>query len=500
MIMKFKKNITLINTISSLILQLLSIINGFIIPKLILMYFGSEVNGLVSSLTKFLSYVALLEGGITGVVMASLYKPLTNNDEKKLSSIVNTTIRFYRKIAYIFLVYTIILACIYPLIFKTSFSYFYVFSLTIILSITSFVQYSFSLTMKTLLNADKKVYIVSLTQSILLIFNIILSYISLIIYPSVHVFKLLSAIIFLIQPFVFNFYVKKNYRLDKKAKEDEELLKSRWDGFSINMAAFIHTNTDILLLSLFTDMTTVSVYSVYALVGSGLRTILNFLSYGIKPTIGQLYAKEKYIELDQKMDIYEYLVFFLVFLLFSVASFLLCPFVMTYTKNITDANYYQPIFGIILMLSEGFNLIKNAHVDLAYAANKFKEIKIPCYIEAIINIVISLILIKPLGLTGIAIGTLVAMIYRMIFHVWYTNRKLIKRPQKIFYKKIISFGIFTFIGSLICILLIPKVEYTVFSWIWHGIIYSTIFGILYLINSIIFYKKELKGIKEYLKL
>ena len=479
MIMKFKKNITLINTISSLILQLLSIINGFIIPKLILMYFGSEVNGLVSSLTKFLSYVALLEGGITGVVMASLYKPLTNNDEKKLSSIVNTTIRFYRKIAYIFLVYTIIL---------------------IILSITSFVQYSFSLTMKTLLNADKKVYIVSLTQSILLIFNIILSYISLIIYPSVHVFKLLSAIIFLIQPFVFNFYVKKNYRLDKKAKEDEELLKSRWDGFSINMAAFIHTNTDILLLSLFTDMTTVSVYSVYALVGSGLRTILNFLSYGIKPTIGQLYAKEKYIELDQKMDIYEYLVFFLVFLLFSVASFLLCPFVMTYTKNITDANYYQPIFGIILMLSEGFNLIKNAHVDLAYAANKFKEIKIPCYIEAIINIVISLILIKPLGLTGIAIGTLVAMIYRMIFHVWYTNRKLIKRPQKIFYKKIISFGIFTFIGSLICILLIPKVEYTVFSWIWHGIIYSTIFGILYLINSIIFYKKELKGIKEYLKL
>lgn len=497
---QIKKNITLMNTISSLLLQLLTLISGFIIPKLVLSYFGSEVNGLVSSLTKFLSYVALLEGGITGVVMASLYKPLANKDEKKLSSIINTTIKFYRKIAYIFLVYTIILALIYPVIFKTNFSYSYVFWLTIILSITSFVQYNFSLTMKTLLNADKKVYIVAITQSVLLIVNIIISYISLKIYPSVHVFKLLSALIFLIQPLVFNIYVKKNYKLEKNAKEDETLLKSRWDGFSINIAAFIHTNTDILLLSMFTDLTTVSVYSVYALVGSGLRTILNFLSNGIKPTIGQLYAKEKYEELDKKLDIYEYLIFFLVFLLFSVGCMMLCPFVMIYTKDITDANYYQPIFGILLMFSEGFYLIKNAHVDLAYAANKFKEIKNPCYIEAVINIAISLILIKPLGLIGIAIGTLVAMIYRMVFHVWYTNKKLIKRPPILFYKKLINFGIFTAIGVFICIIVVPKVEYTLFNWIWHGIIYSAIFGVLYLVNSFIFYKDELKSIKKYLKI
>ena len=71
-----KKNIALLNTITSLILQVLTLINGFIIPRIILVYFGSEVNGLVSSLTKFLSYIALLEGGVTGVVMANLYKPL----------------------------------------------------------------------------------------------------------------------------------------------------------------------------------------------------------------------------------------------------------------------------------------------------------------------------------------------------------------------------------------------------------------------------------------
>ena len=254
MIKKLKNNVTLTNTITSLILQILTLINGFIIPKLILSYFGSEVNGLVSSLTKFLSYVALLEGGITGVVMANLYKPLANNDSEKISSVIKTTIKFYKKIGYIFLIYTVILAFLYPLIFNTNFSFSYVFWLTIILSITSFVQYNFSLTMKTLLNADKKVYIVSITQSILLIINVILSYISLKIYPSVHIFKLVSAIIFFAQPFVFNLYVKKNYDINKNVSDDKELLKSRWDGFSINIAAFIHTNTDILILSLFISL------------------------------------------------------------------------------------------------------------------------------------------------------------------------------------------------------------------------------------------------------
>lgn len=494
-----KKNIALLNTITSLILQVLTLINGFIIPRIILVYFGSEVNGLVSSLTKFLSYIALLEGGVTGVVMANLYKPLTDKDENKLSSVINTTRRFYKKIAYIFLIYSLLLALLYPVIFKTHFSYSYVLWLTLILSITSFIQYCFSLTAKTLLNADKKVYIVSITQSIILIANIILSIVAISIYPSVHILKLLSAIIFLAQPIIFNYFVNKNYTLDQNAKDDPNLLKSRWDGFSVLIAGFIHTNTDVLLLTIFTNLNTVSVYSIYALVGSGLRTILSFLSNGIKPSIGQLYAKDKYEELNKRFDIYEYLNFFLVFLFFSVACLLIVPFVMIYTKNITDADYYQPIFGIIIMLAEGFYLIKNPHVDLAYAANKFKEIKIPCYIEAGINIIVSLILIKPLGLIGIAIGTLAAMIYRMIFHIWYTNKALIKRRPITFIKKLLSFGFFTTVGIIICKSLIPNVNYNLLNWLWHGMVYLIIFGILYLINSLLFYKDELKSIKEYLE-
>ena len=82
---KANKKITLLSVISSIILQISSIISGFIIPRIIISYFGSETNGLISSINQFLSYISLIEGGVTSVITASLYKPLVKKDEKKLA-------------------------------------------------------------------------------------------------------------------------------------------------------------------------------------------------------------------------------------------------------------------------------------------------------------------------------------------------------------------------------------------------------------------------------
>ena len=93
---------TLLNIISGLLLQCCTLISGFVIPRIILTYFGSNVNGLVSSLNQFLSYITLVEGGISGVIIANLYKPLVDGDNDKLSSVMVTSDRFYKKIGCIF--------------------------------------------------------------------------------------------------------------------------------------------------------------------------------------------------------------------------------------------------------------------------------------------------------------------------------------------------------------------------------------------------------------
>ena len=204
--------------ISGLLLQICILVSGFIIPKIVLTYFGSDVNGLVSSLNQFLSYITLVEGGISGVIIANLYKPLVDGNNEKLSSVIMTSDRFYKKIGYIFIIYSIVLAIIYPVIFKQEFSYIYVATLTIILSINLLIQYMFSLTLKNLLTADKKTYIVNFTQMGITLSNILLSLVSVWIYPNIHLLKLISGCLFLFQPLIFKNYANRNYNINWKAR------------------------------------------------------------------------------------------------------------------------------------------------------------------------------------------------------------------------------------------------------------------------------------------
>lgn len=81
-------------------LQLVTIVSSFIIPIYIIGTFGSNVNGVIVSITQFLSYITLLESGVGGVVRAALYKPLANKDVIQISRIIKASEKFFKVIAY----------------------------------------------------------------------------------------------------------------------------------------------------------------------------------------------------------------------------------------------------------------------------------------------------------------------------------------------------------------------------------------------------------------
>lgn len=496
---KFSNKVTLLNMLSSILLQICTMISGFIIPRVILAYFGSDVNGLISSITQFLSYISLVEGGIGSVVLANLYKPLVEHDDNKLSSVVVTANRFYKQIGLIFISFSVVLSIAYPIIFDTGFSFGYVCSLTLILSISTTVQYIFSINLRTLLNADKRVYIVSFSQIVLTVFNILLTIITVYVYPDVHVVKLVLAIAYFLQPIYYGWYVKRHYHINWRANVDNNLLKERWNGFAINFAAFVHNCTDIAVLTIFTDLKTVSVYSVYSIVTTGIKQLINSLINGLNPVIGQAYARGDETELNLKLDLYEYIIMVLTCFLYTITALLITPFVQLYTHGITDAQYFQPLFGYLLVLSEAIYIVKYPHLHLAYSANKFKEIKIPAYIEAGINIVVSTSLVYKMGLIGVAIGTVIAMLFRMAFHVWFTKKMVANRKQSIFYKKLLLFCFISTVSLMFGLFVVPLSTVSVWNWTLYAIIYSVFISALVLFVSAVFFKKEIQYIIHYMR-
>ena len=125
--MRSKKAI--LNTIAGLSYELVAIICGFILPRLILSAFGSGYNGITSSITQFLGYVSLMKAGIGGVTKAALYKPLAENNVYEMSGIVNATDKFMKRVASIFSISLLLFASIYPIFVRDDFDWLFTFTL-----------------------------------------------------------------------------------------------------------------------------------------------------------------------------------------------------------------------------------------------------------------------------------------------------------------------------------------------------------------------------------
>ena len=123
-----------LNISSNFMLQIITILYGFIVPKIIITNFGSDINGLISSITQFLAYISLLESGFGPVVKATLYKPLSKKDNKEIANILKTSEKFFRNIAKVFIIYIIALCFIYPLIINNNFDKVFTISLILIIS------------------------------------------------------------------------------------------------------------------------------------------------------------------------------------------------------------------------------------------------------------------------------------------------------------------------------------------------------------------------------
>ena len=185
--------------------------------------------------------------------------------------------------------------------------------------------------------------------------------------------------------------------------------------------------------------------------------------------------------------------------LFTVGGLLITPFVLLYTSNVSDANYDQPIFGILILMAETMFCLKEPFVNLSYVANKFKVVRKHAIIEAAINIIISVVLVFPLGLVGIAIGTLTAMTYRTMYHVIYAWKDLIHRTPVKFFKKLFVFGLASGFCVAVCSIFIPLNDLSVENWLIHVAIYAAIMLGLLIAVSIVFYRQELGKIKGVVK-
>lgn len=487
--MRSKKAI--INTMAGLSYEFVAIICAFILPRLILQAFGSDYNGVTNSISQFLGYVTLLKAGIGGVTKAALYKPLAEKDVKSVSGVVNATNLFLQKVALIYLGTLIAFASLYPLLVKNNFDWLFTFSLVFIIGISTFAQYFWGLTYQLLLYADQRQGIIFAVQIVTTVLNTVVAALLINLGAGIHIVKLASTAVFCLNPLFINLYARRYYKIDKTVPPNKEAIKDRWDCFGLQVANFVNSNTDMLLLTIFTDVYIVSVYTVYHMVTSGIRQVLNTFVNGLGAAFGDMFAKNEIEIAKNNLLIFEQIVFCLANFFFSVCLVLIVPFVHVYTKNINDVNYTRYAFAFVSTIATLFTCYRIPYQAIVEAVGHFKQTRNGAFFEAGLNLILSVLMVQRFGLVGIAIGTLVAAIFRTFQYGLYVSKNIVKRSTGILLKRLILSAItLSFVYLFYKVVGFSEPE-NYLQWIVNACSVSVIAGIVVIIIEIVFYRSVL---------
>ena len=414
------------NVLISMIYQVVSIICGLITPRLILAAFGSTYNGVVASATQLLSIISVLTLGIAGATRVALYPALAKNDILAVSRIMKATKQYMRKVAMGVIIYAILLMIIYPYISHNSLSHVENALIIGIVSIATFAEYLLGQSNHALLSADQSLYVINFFNIIALIANTVLTAVLIKSGCSIFIVKLSASLVFLATPIIINIYIKRKYRLISNCEPDNTGIKNRGAVAFHSIANIVHTNTDLVILTVFTDAKIISVYTVYYLVLGKIKSIMNVFTQGMEAAFGNMWVKKEYEALDKNFHTFEFSLHLFTSIMFSCVAVLIIPFITLYTKGVNDTNYILYDFAYLACLAEAMYCVRQPYLILVQATGSYEETKIGAGIEAALNLSLSLIMVNYFGIIGVIVGTLVANIFRTIQYAYFVSNKILK--------------------------------------------------------------------------
>jgi O-antigen/teichoic acid export membrane protein len=287
--------------------------------------------------------------------------------------------------------------------------------------------------------------------------------------------------------------------LNKKYIPDKRAIQQRWDGLGHHIAFFLHTNTDIVVLTLFTNIKEVSVYSVYYMIISAVKRLTTIFSSGLEAAFGNMIARKEKDSIDRNFPIFEFLSYTITTILFTTTALSIMPFLEVYTKEITDYNYSRPLFAYLLIAAEAVYCIRIPYHVVVLAAGHFKETRNGAFMEALINIILSVVLVNRIGMEGVAIGTLCAMLFRTIQYAIYLSKHILERSIWIFIKRF-AISIMTVILIIILYQRIPHFRVDSYvTWMLYAIITGIMVSFVTILISIMFYHENLLGLLELIR-
>lgn len=434
---------------------------AILIPRLFIVNYGSEVNGLLSSIRQIYVYLALLEAGVGDASVIALYGPIGRKDHQATNEILAATHYYYRKIGIIYAACVVALSFVYPLLLDTTIPY-HVCCLVILLQGSgSVISYLFQGKYNMLLRVDNRNYVTTNLGTVTTVLTDVCRIVLLMMGKSIVAVQATYLVFNLIKMLYIAWYIKRNYPwIDLSVKPNFQAISQKSAVLVHQVSSLVFSHTDVLVLTFVCGLKTVSIYSMYATIYGMVGNLISIVSGSVQSALGQIYNndRKRFVELQ---DAYETYFLALVFGLLAIASIFMLPFIALYTKG-ADINYIDWKLPVLFTTYQLLNYGRTPSHNPIGFAGKFKETQWRAWMETIINLVVSFVCVFRFGIYGVLMGTIAALIYRANDIIIYANKVVLNRsPWPTYRRWLINLGLF-----LVTVLMFVQLPLRVDSYLW----------------------------------
>lgn len=429
--------------------KIISLLLGFASRTVFIMFLGNAYLGVNGLFTNILSVLSFAELGFGVALNFAMYKPIADNNSELIIQLLN----YYKKIYKIIVTIIIVVGCALipaiPYLVKgadqiTSSELMVFYSLNLFNTVISyFISYKV-----TYVNACQKGYIITMYDTII---NSIIVIAQIIVISTAKLYLayvITQTILLLLSKIGLNFYINKKFPIVKEkpeialAQEEKKEIKTNVKGLVMHQFASIAVFcTDNIIISSMVSVVIVGMVSNYNMIITNVVGFLNILFGSFTATLGNIYAKESKEIFYMHFKRINFIGFWLQSFCHIAFFVLIPPFINLW---IGEGNLINlPSFILLIVCSCILGLYR-VFGDARGVVGKFNVDKWLAVGEAIVNLIVSVVGAKYLGLFGVYLGTLCARLF-YLFTRPATTYKLMFNVSPINYYIKIFFQFLTFV-------------------------------------------------------
>lgn len=411
------KNRLFTNMTSYALLQIVNMLVGLFLPRLYLAVYGSEINGIVSTVNSFITYFSYLEAGLGLTLIHSLFKPLADKNTGELNGILSFSKKQYQRISGIYFILVVGLSIIFPMARSTdAIGNFEFMSLVFVIGLYGTLDFYTMAKYRVLLTADRKEYVISNAMILAQLLRFVFTWILLNFDLSVAVVKTIPVFTLIVRSVILKIYVNKKYpdvNFNAPHTTDVTATGSRWDALLLQISISTSVSLPTIIISQVLGFKEANVYAVYSLVISAIIAIISALSSGVAPMLGRSIAQNK--DINNTYNMYEYIVTFVISVAFSITVVMIIPFIKLYTNVVNDINYIHPSYAILISVWAALYSYRIPLTAVINAAGIYRENRWNNISNLLIQLFLGVMAALIFGINGLLTITIFASVHRKIY-------------------------------------------------------------------------------------